>query len=399
MIGHPAAGHVNPTLPVIRELIRRGDHVAYYASEPFRARVETTGAEFRALGEHELFERNLGEGGILGGMAGLAETAEAVLPRLIADLRRDQPEYLLVEAHALWGNLLAQFAGLPTAALCSMFAINESLISAAALMQHLYGGSPREAALDGLAAFGRYFEIARRLERRYGCSCPGVIGYLGNRQKLNIVFTSREFQVGGAVFDSSYRFVGPSVAGRADEMDFPMDRMDGRPLILISMGTMYNEDAAFYRTCFLAFANCGYQVVLAAGHRVDLSALPDAPANFIVRRYVPQVALLERAAVFITHGGINSAHEAMLAGAPMIVLPLSADHHVVAAQVDAVGAGIVLPRAQATAPTLSALAARVLDERSYRHCSRAMGETLRAGGGHERAAGEIGMFKIQAGVH
>ena len=140
-----------------------------------------------------------------------------------------------------------------------------------------------------------------------------MIGYLGNRQRLNIVFTSREFQVGGAVFDSSYRFVGPSLAGRAERDGFPHGpnrRASADP-------DFDGHDVQRGRCTSIARASrrspaAGHQVVLAAGHRVDRRALPDPPANFIVRRYVPQVALLERAAVFITHGGINSAHEAML---------------------------------------------------------------------------------------
>jgi UDP:flavonoid glycosyltransferase YjiC (YdhE family) len=46
--GMPAAGHVNPTLPVVRELVRRGHDVVYYDDEEFRRPIEATGAEFRA---------------------------------------------------------------------------------------------------------------------------------------------------------------------------------------------------------------------------------------------------------------------------------------------------------------------------------------------------------------
>jgi MGT family glycosyltransferase len=398
MIGHPAPGHVNPTLLLMAELCRRGERVIYFASEPFRARVEATGARFRTCGAHELFERNLGRGGILGGMAGLAETAEDVLPELIAAVREERPDYLLAEAHALWGNLLAQILDLPAATLCSMFAMNEDLLSAADLMRHLYGPAPREAALEGLSALGGYFETARRLARRYAVECPGIIGYLSNRQRLNIVFTSREFQIGGTVFDGSYEFVGPSLAGRADFGDFPVDQLGARPLILISMGTMFNDEPAFYRACFAAFGDAPYRVVLAIGHRIDAVKLGAAPANFLVREYVPQPALLSRAQLFITHGGINSAHEAMLYGVPMIVLPQSADHHVVAGQVEAAGAGVVLDRSQANAARLQELAARVLGDPAFRARSCRMGETLRSAGGPARAADAIFAFKRQAGI-
>lgn len=398
MLGHPAPGHINPNLPLMAELCRRGERVVYFATEPFRAQVERTGAEFRPYGDHALFERNLGAGGMLGGMAGLLETTERILPRLVEDFRAARPDYLLVEAHAVWGNLLAQIESVPTATLSSMFAMNDSLISASGLMDHLYGAGPRELALEGLHALGEYFESARRLLRRFGAASPGIIDYLGNRQRLNLVFTSREFQIGGAAFDDSYRFVGPSVAGRQDYADFPWERVAGRSPILISMGTMYNHEAEFYRRSFRAFGDWPDPVVLAVGHRVDRSQLPEPPANFIVREYVPQVALLETARLFITHGGINSAHEAMLHGVPMVVLPQRADHYVVAGQVEAVGAGVVLDRSQATVERLADAARRALADPQFRARSARMGETLRAAGGHERAADEIFEFRRRAGI-
>jgi MGT family glycosyltransferase len=279
-----------------------------------------------------------------------------------------------------------------------MFAMNETLIDAAGLMGHLYGAAPRELALDGLLALGQYYDRARRLLRRYGAASPGIVDYLGNRQSLNLVFTAREFQIGGAGFDSTYRFVGPSVAGRQDYPDFPMERLAGRAPILISMGTMYNDEAGFYRACFRAFGDSPDPVVLAVGHRVDRTALGEAPANFIVREYVPQVALLETARLFITHGGINSAHEAMLHGVPMVVLPQRADHYVVAGQVEAVGAGVVLDRSLATPERLADAARRALADPQFRARSAKMGEMLRAAGGPARAADEIFEFRRRAAI-
>jgi MGT family glycosyltransferase len=396
MLGHPAPGHINPNLPLMAELCRRGERVIYYATEPFRAKVERTGSEFRSYGDHALFERNLGAGGMLGGMAGLIETTGQILPALAEEVRAARPDYLLVEAHAVWGNLLAQMLGVPTATLCSMFAMNESLISAASLMGHLYGAAPRELALEGLLALGDYFETARCLQGRFHAVSPGIVDYLGNRQSLNLVFTSREFQIGGDAFDDSYRFVGPSIAGRQDYADFPMERIAGRAPILISMGTMYNDEAEFYRRCFQAFGGWPDPVVLAVGHRVDRTQLPEPPANFIVREYVPQIALLESARLFITHGGINSAHEAMLFGVPMVMLPQRADHYVVAGQVEAAGAGVVLDRSQATAERLADAARRALADPGIRDRSAKMGETLRNAGGHRRAADEIFEFRRHA---
>src|SRR6185312_14836712 len=253
MLGHPAAGHVNPTLPLIAELASRGEEITYFSSDPFRSRIEKTGARFQAYGAQALFERNLARGGMLGGMAGLIKTTETILPGLLDEVRALEPDYLLVEAHAVWGNLAAQVLNLPAVTLSSMLAINERLISSGQLIEHLYGTGPSARVLEGLQGLSAYFESARRLSNRYGIACPGIINYLGNRQPLNIVFTSRDFQVGGEVFDESYKFVGPSLPEKAEDHGLRISAEKSEPLIFISMGTMYNDNANFYRDCFEAF--------------------------------------------------------------------------------------------------------------------------------------------------
>ena len=401
-LGHPAHGHINPTLPVVAELVRRGEKVFYYATDLFRAKIEATGATYRSYGPQEVFERKLAYGGMLGGMAGLIEAAEELLPDVLPQVRDDHPDYLLLEAHSVTGNLIQQIINRPAMTLCSMFAFNEKLIPAPHLVRFLYGQAPAAAVLDGMLGLNHYVEVAQRVSQRYGVLCPNMIGYLSNPQPLNIVFTSRYFQIGGdRAFDDSYQFVGPSVmpqAGPATDTDFPWAALTGAPLIYISMGTMYNAEAEFYHTCFEAFADTPYQVVLSIGHRIADGALRPPPANFIVRRHVPQVALLQRAALFITHGGMNSANEGILFHVPMLVLPQQADHYVVAQRVGELGAGVVLDRGQATVERLQALTAQVLADPSYKQQCEKIAQTLRSAGGYQRAADEIMAYKTKLGL-
>ncbi|MBV7329457.1 glycosyl transferase family 1 [Chloroflexi bacterium TSY] len=399
-LSHPAHGHINPTLPVVAELVRRGEKVVYYATDLFRAKVEATGAEYRSFGPQELFERQLAYGGIFGGMAGLIEATEEILPNLLAELRDDLPDYLLLEAHSVPGNLVQKILDLPAMTLCAMFAFNERLISPPALNRFMYAQAPAPVVLDGLLGLNHYTEVAQRISQRYGILCPNIIEYLSNPQPLNIVFTSQYFQIGGdQAFDDTYKFVGPSVTPNIEtnqvhqDDNFPWDALTGQPLIYISMGTMYNADADFYHACFDAFADSPYQVVLSVGHRLGETALRQPPANFIVRQFVPQLEILQQAALFVTHGGMNSANEGILFHAPMLVLPQQADHYVVARQVGELGAGIVLDRFQATPEQLKSLSAQVLANPSYKAACEKIAKSLRAGGGYRRAADEILAYK------
>lgn len=82
-----------------------------------------------------------------------------------------------------------------------------------------------------------------------------------------------------------------------------------------------NRAADFYRLCFDAFADAKHTVILSVGRQTQVEELGQAPPNFIVRQYVPQLEALRHAKVFITHGGMNSTSEGLLFGVPLVVQP------------------------------------------------------------------------------
>lgn len=132
------------------------------------------------------------------------------------------------------------FAHLPAITLCSMFAFNEKLISPSQLVRFLYDKAPSDQVLDGLLGLNRYVEVAQTLRQQYGVLSPNLLDYLSNPQGLNIVFTSRYFQIlGDEAFDETYKFIGPSVAPRPETgqnegaagTDIPFDQLGTDPLI------------------------------------------------------------------------------------------------------------------------------------------------------------------------
>ena len=98
----------------------------------------------------------------------------------------------------------------------------------------------------------------------------------------------------------------------------------------------------FYKLCFKAFENTDYTIVMSIGDKTEISDLGDIPKNFIVKNYVPQTELLKYTKLFITHGGMNSTHEGLYNGVPLVVIPQSADQPVIAKQVENLGAGVKL---------------------------------------------------------
>ena len=112
----PASGHVNPSLPLTAELVRRGETIIYYGTENFRAKIEATGATFRAYHHFgdDYFERH----GLSGAnppqaAAVMIAGTRQMLPDLLAITRAEQPDYIIYDSMCPWGALVARILRLP----------------------------------------------------------------------------------------------------------------------------------------------------------------------------------------------------------------------------------------------------------------------------------------------
>jgi MGT family glycosyltransferase len=98
---------------------------------------------------------------------------------------------------------------------------------------------------------------------------------------------------------------------------------------------------------------------------------------------------LQQAALFITHGGVNSLHEGLYYGLPLLMVPQQAEQTFNAMRVVELGAGLMLKPDEVLASTLLESATSLLTDEGYRAEARRIGDTFRAGGGVARAVDEI----------
>ena len=141
------------------------------------------------------------------------------------------------------------------------------------------------------------------------------------------------------------------------------------------------------------------QFILSVGKQTDIQALGKMPANFIVRSSVPQLDVLQRAAVFITHGGMNSVLEGLYYGVPLILIPQQAEQLMIGLYVAAQGAGLVLREHVAgqriTSGELRHSLERIMAEPRFREAAGVLQQSLCASGGYRQAADEIQAFVAQ----
>ncbi len=383
----PATGHINPSLALVQELLARGEELRYFNAEAFRAKIEGAGIPFTAYPVDVDFSSHDGGNPILA-MAHIAGYSERLVPLLVEIARAERPDYILYDSMTPWGPQVAAILGVPAICSCTILLVhsqNAAVIPRPLLVKQLsMSGLHRSAG-----ALWRYWQIHRRLRRRYGMGLPAVPNFFANPGDLTLVYTSRLFQPGGDLLDNSFRFVGPSIAPRPHDATFPFAHLEGGPVIYVSLGTLFNNRPDFFRNCIAAFGNSAYRVVLSVGDRLDLEALGDVPENVLVRRSVPQLDVLERTHLFLTHGGMNSVSESLWFGVPVIVFPQIGDQFFVGHRVAELGAGITLSTNQIDPEVLREQVEQILADDSYRANARRIGESLRAAGGYVKAADEV----------
>jgi MGT family glycosyltransferase len=171
----------------------------------------------------------------------------------------------------------------------------------------------------------------------------------------------------------------------------PLDAGDERPLIYISLGTIFYRAPEFYRACFEAFGGEPCRVLVATGPQ-DTSEWGPVPANFTLQTFVPQLEVLRQASVFLTHGGMNSVSEALWFGVPLMVFPQHGDQHLVAAQVEALRAGVRIAPGEIEPARLREALRDVMNDPGFRRNAGIIQASFREAGGPVRAAHSIRSF-------
>jgi MGT family glycosyltransferase len=140
-----------------------------------------------------------------------------------------------------------------------------------------------------------------------------------------------------------------------------------KPLIYASLGTLVNGLDDMYKHILEAVEPLeDIQVVLSVGKNIDPENLGPIPSNTIIVRSAPQMELLKRAALCITHAGLNTTLESLAHGVPMVAIPIGYDQPGVAARVAHHGTGELIEVDELTSDRLRGLIEKVLQDPSYR---------------------------------
>ena len=184
--------------------------------------------------------------------------------------------------------------------------------------------------------------------------------------------TPKEFDFPGIPWPAQFHYTGPfhDIGGR-ESIAFPWEKLAGNPLVYASMGTLVNGLERVYKTILQAVGRFSdIQVVLSVGKNLKRDDLGIIPSNVIVVPTAPQLELLKRAALCITHAGLNTALESLAQGVPMVAIPIAYDQPGVAARVAYHGVGEFLEIEDLAVERVQWLIQQVLENPRYREKAR-----------------------------
>ena len=371
----PAWGHTNPTVEVVRTLVRQGHQVRYYSFAPFQEKLEDAGAEvvlcdgFLPPPPSHLDKKVGKDFSALVEMA--TDTTLALEDKVCRELMEFQTDVIVSDSVCFWGKLFAWKLGIPYVCSTTTFAFN---LHTARLMK------PKPGEMLRTILGGARVERKLALLRQHGYPVEKMTDLIQNDNDTDtIVYTSKAFQPMAETFSERYAFVGPTLP------EIPKREEKERPLVYVSMGTVVRGKPAFYRRCVEAFSSMDVDAVLSVGTDENLAALGPLPGNVQAAAKVDQLAVLAQADVFLTHCGMNSSSEAIWCGVPTVLYPQQSEEGAVADRMEELGLGLRLKNEGHIREAITT----ALTEPAYRERTCAMGETFRSSGGAQRAVEKI----------
>ncbi|RJQ68148.1 glycosyl transferase [Pseudonocardiaceae bacterium YIM PH 21723] len=381
----PAYGHLNPVLAVARELVGRGHRVTIPAIAEFQEQVAASGAaaplysspfmqgeEAKAM-LAELKDKQPDRANPLKTMHSFLQEAFDTVPQFESIWDGDRPDVLVYDQSTFAGPMLADRWGVPLVGSFPALAANE----------HYSVWAEDYAKLDQPAEFA---ELDRFLaDGLAGLGLPAqTLGVLAARQPdLGISFYTRSFQPRGETFDG-YEFVGPCLTERVDHVGWKPS--GDRPVLYVSLGSIFNHQPAFFRAVIEAFRDEPWQVVIAIGQHVRPEDLGEIPPNVELHTLAPQLEILAHTSVFISHCGMGGTQEALAFGVPLLGIPQMTEQEGNARRVAELGLGEWLPPTEVTAAKLREAVTRIAADRDIRDRLKEMRADIEAAGGARRAA-------------
>lgn len=396
----PYAGHLNPLSALGRELKSRGHRVTVLQISDLAFKVGLEGLEFQPIGQ-TLYQ----PGSLAASFKQLTKLSEIEALRYSVDFCRhmteiicqDAPtaiqtagiEALLVDQLEPVGQSVAQFLDLPFVCISSGQVIHRRADVPPFFTPWSYSNR-QWARLRNQAAY-----------RILDWSCRPILQVINHyRREWNLpdyrqIYASIaqvHISQQPAAFDfpcpkpAHWHYTGPFRNPSPCSVEFPFERLTGQPLIYASLGSVQNTKQEIFQCIAAACDRLDVQLAIAHGGGMSPEAVQSLPGSPLVVEYAPQLEVLAKASLTITHGGLNTVLDSLSCGVPLVAIPITFEQPGTGARIRWTQTGEVVALSQLNPARLRAAVQQVLTEPSYLENAQRLQQAIQQAGGVKRAA-------------
>jgi zeaxanthin glucosyltransferase len=378
-------GHLNPMTALARQLQARNHDVVFlYSSDAAGLPFVPANEKDHINEDRPEVSKMQGEDALQFSVRTVMAQTEAILKSLPATVMATGVDALVLDTVQFYAELGAMQLGMPYIHVSAAVYFDFSGYTPLCLYGWPHQTTPAARARnrEGLAKFIKMLQGSNARIRAHAKTVGLKVDWENPGSTVSplasITQVPRAFDFESSHWPSQLHHTGPFHDGEGREkVGFPWERLTGEPLIYASMGTIMNGRVDVFRTIVAALAkHKDLQLVLSLGDQVDPQQIGPVPNNAIVVKRAPQLELLRRASVCITHAGLNTVLECLAQGVPQVAIPVSYDQPGVAARIAEKQTGVVTSLDKLTALHLSTLLDEVLNQSIYRDNARKLQKAI-----------------------
>jgi zeaxanthin glucosyltransferase len=388
-------GHLNPMSSLALQLQARNHEVVFLYSSGAAGLPFVRGPEKDHINEKlpEMSKKE-GQDALQFSIRAVLTQTEAILKSLPAIVQANGIDALIIDIVQFYAELGALQLGMPYVHVSTGVHHDYSGYTPLCLYGWHHETTPAALARnrEGVAKWASLLESVNEGIKAHASSVGLNIDWNDLSSTVSpfasITQVPRAFDFESSHWPSQFHHTGPFHNGKGREnVDFPWERLTGEPLVYASMGTILNGQVDVFRTIVAAVAkNKNLQLVLSIGDQIDPKRIGPVPNNAIVVKRAPQLELLKRATVCITHAGLNTVLESLAQGIPQLAIPITYDQPGVAARIAHKKTGVVTSLDKSTPDHLAFLLNQVLTDPSYRENARRLQKAITQANGLSVAA-------------
>lgn len=396
-------GHVNPLVALALELKARGHIVTFFDKHKVEGRVRRAGLEFMSIDDDQSLSMTsrtaATDAAVWSDVSALHTQLKQSVNEIEMYLRNVPPllahsgvDALIIDEIALTGPTVAELLHLP------YFVISTSVPHSLGWQQEPEQALQADSESEPEQLRKMLFELS--VFRIRGPICDVIDQYRWNAGLGPVRDVSSRYPCLAQItqlpksldwprsnLPSNFHYAGPFISQTERPLvEFPWDRLDGRPVIYASLGTTRNIHSSIFRMIAEACCESDAQLIISLGGRLDPEDYCNLPGCPLVVGFAPQLDLLKIASVVITHAGLNTVLETLMEGVPMIAIPIAHDQPAIAARLARLKLAEVMPFRGLSSESICTAVVALLNDSQYRESARKAGAILRTLRGVEDAA-------------